>query len=117
MWSHRRRVGGRNRREVQGLLGIARAIRVMRETRGRNARARREDQEYSRVQSLPARLRERVLERAPDELVPIGERAVVETYHADAETTLDTGFVRFGTLFQQPAFGSAGDDADELCHF
>ena len=80
----------------------------------RHAGPIRQNGKHLCVQELQARPRKRVLDRAPGQFMPIGERAVLVSHHADAQATLDTLLGRPDGLLEQPRFRLARDDADEL---
>ena len=86
----------------------------MREPRRRDARPRSEDCQHAGVQALLLCLRKRIFQSTPREVVTECERARVVAHHADAQATLDAGFVVHARLFEQPRFRLAGNDAHEL---
>ncbi len=65
----------------------------------------------------PARQRQRILERAAHELVPVCKRAILGTYHPDVEAAVNTAGIRPDRLLEKPCLGLSRDDADELGDF
>jgi hypothetical protein len=89
-------------------LRMARAIRVVGEARCGDIGSCCQDRQHSRVQSLSARLGQRILERAPGQLVPEGQRTLLVSNHSDAQATVDSRLVETRSLFQQPRLRLSG---------